>query len=191
MGARSHAGANADITFVGPAGVVYFRFDVPDLGSVLLFQTHTPLTPMLLQTQFRYYADAHIPRLLVSYIVGNWVSQWANDLMVYVELCASAFTCLRSCFGDVAACAGAGGASSWNCCHCAVCACAWGIVPVHRPHVTVPFPPPPCCSWENKIFMRKPLLVKVRAVYPGGACVFTRLCLRTAASLAPLPLPVA
>ena len=62
---------------------MFFRFDIPNMGNIVVFQTHTPLTPILLQTQFRYYADAHIPRLLVSYVVGNWVSQWSNDLLMW------------------------------------------------------------------------------------------------------------
>ncbi len=62
---------------------MFFKFVIPEVGNIVVFQTHTPLTPMLLQTQFRYYADAHIPRLLVSYVVGNWVSQWANDLLMW------------------------------------------------------------------------------------------------------------
>jgi cholesterol 7-dehydrogenase len=48
---------------------VFFHFKIPDMGEIILFQTHTPLEPMLLQTNFRYFADENIPRALVSYVV--------------------------------------------------------------------------------------------------------------------------
>jgi hypothetical protein len=57
----------------GPAGIVFFHFKIPDMGEILMFQTHTPLTPMLLQTNFRYFADENIPRALVSYVVRRSV----------------------------------------------------------------------------------------------------------------------
>jgi 3-Ketosteroid 9alpha-hydroxylase C-terminal domain len=38
---------------------------------------------MLLATHFTWFAEPHIPRFLVSYVVGNWVSQWANDLLMW------------------------------------------------------------------------------------------------------------
>lgn len=44
--------AQAVITFVGPAGVVFFTFDTP-IGSIILFQMHTPLEPLRLNTAFR------------------------------------------------------------------------------------------------------------------------------------------
>ena len=44
--------ADAVITFVGPAGLVYFSFDTP-IGSIILFQTHTPIDPLRLKTSFR------------------------------------------------------------------------------------------------------------------------------------------
>jgi len=74
--------ADAVITFVGPGGVVFFSFDTP-LGSILLLQTHTPETPMRLRTSFTWYASAKMPRMLVWYIVGNWIAQWQNDIFVW------------------------------------------------------------------------------------------------------------
>jgi len=83
MGKRLEgSGADATITFVGPASVVFFTFDTP-LGIIQLFQTHTPRGPLRLETQFRYYAEATMPRILVWYIVGNWVAQWQNDIMLW------------------------------------------------------------------------------------------------------------
>lgn len=75
--------AAALITFYGPAGVVTFRFTIPDLGEIVMFQTHLPLAPMLQKVDFRWYAEPKIPRLLVSYVVGNWVSQWQNDIAIW------------------------------------------------------------------------------------------------------------
>ncbi len=75
--------ALATITFFGPGGVVWFRIQVPDVGDILIYQTHLPLEPLALDVQFRWFADEHIPRALVSYIVGSWVSQWQADIAVW------------------------------------------------------------------------------------------------------------
>lgn len=74
--------ASAVITFIGPASVVFFTFETP-IGSIILFQMHTPLEPLRLQTSFRWYADAKMPRLLSWYIVGNWIAQWQNDIFIW------------------------------------------------------------------------------------------------------------
>ena len=74
--------ASAVITFIGPASLVYFTFETP-IGSIILFQTHTPLEPLRLKTCFRWYADARMPRLLSWYIVGNWIAQWQNDIFIW------------------------------------------------------------------------------------------------------------
>ena len=63
--------ASALITFVGPGGVVMFRFSVPDVGKIVMFQTHLPIGPLEQQVDFHWMADRKIPRLLVSYVVGN------------------------------------------------------------------------------------------------------------------------
>jgi cholesterol 7-dehydrogenase len=75
--------ASARITFYGPAGVVTFRFTIPDVGEILMFQTHLPVAPMLQKVDFHWFAEKKIPRWLVSYVVGNWVSQWKNDLAIW------------------------------------------------------------------------------------------------------------
>lgn len=74
--------AKAEITFVGPGGLVFFSFKTP-LGSLVLFHTHTPATPLRTVTSFRWYADSRMPRLLVYYVVGAWIAQWRNDIMVW------------------------------------------------------------------------------------------------------------
>jgi cholesterol 7-dehydrogenase len=75
--------ASAVITFVGPGGVVLFRFDVPDVGEIVMFQTHLPVGPLEQQVDFHWMADKKIPRLLVSYVIGNWVSQWREDIEIW------------------------------------------------------------------------------------------------------------
>ena len=75
--------ATAKITFHGPASVVTFHFKVPDMGEILMFQTHLPVAPLEQEVRFRWYADPKMPRWLASYVVGNWVSQWRNDLEVW------------------------------------------------------------------------------------------------------------
>jgi cholesterol 7-desaturase len=73
----------AKATFVGPAGVVMFRVTIPKMGDILFFQTHLPVQPLEQKVWFHWYATATMPRWLVYYVVGNWVSQWRNDLDVW------------------------------------------------------------------------------------------------------------
>lgn len=75
--------AQATITFYGPGAVVAFRISVPDMGDILIFQTHLPLGPLEQHVRFRWFADAHVPRPLVAYVVGNWVSQWREDISIW------------------------------------------------------------------------------------------------------------
>ena len=81
------SGASTVATFVGPASLVMFQITVPDVGSVLIAQTHTPLeapgAPMRLQVRFTWWSERTMGRLLTSYIVGNWVSQWWQDVSVW------------------------------------------------------------------------------------------------------------
>ncbi len=75
--------ATAKITFYGPASVVTFRFSVPDAGDILMFQTHLPAAPLEQQVNFQWFADRSMPRWLVFYVVGNWISQWRNDIAIW------------------------------------------------------------------------------------------------------------
>ncbi len=77
------AGASAVATFTGPGSVVNFRFDIPDLGKMELMQTHLPVGPLEQQVNFRWFADPKIPRLVAWYIVGNWISQWKQDIDIW------------------------------------------------------------------------------------------------------------
>jgi cholesterol 7-dehydrogenase len=80
---REWSRATAAIRFIGPGGVVAFTFDVPDRGRILMFHTHTPLAPLSQRVRFTWFADRRIPRLLASYIVGSWVSQWQGDIAIW------------------------------------------------------------------------------------------------------------
>ncbi len=75
--------ANAVIEFIGPGSVVLFRFSIPDVGEIVMFQTHLPVAPLEQQVDFHWLADVKIPRLLVSYVIGNWVSQWRQDIDIW------------------------------------------------------------------------------------------------------------
>ena len=75
--------ADATITFMGPGSVVTFDFQIPNLGRILMFQTHTPLSPVMQHVTFSWYAETCIPDVLVWYVVGNWIAQWIQDLMVW------------------------------------------------------------------------------------------------------------
>lgn len=77
------ADANAAICIAGPGGVVSFHFDVPRLGRIVLFQTHTPEAPLEQRVRFRWYAEPSIPRVLVEYVVGSWVTQWRQDVTIW------------------------------------------------------------------------------------------------------------
>jgi cholesterol 7-dehydrogenase len=77
------SGADAAIEFVGPGGVVVFTFDVPDFGGAIMFQSHTPLGPMAQQVRFTWFAERRMPRLIASYVIGNWISQWREDVPIW------------------------------------------------------------------------------------------------------------
>lgn len=74
---------DAVATFVGPASLIIFRISIPELGDVVFFQTHLPVRPLEQRVHFHWYATARLPRALVFYVVGNWVSQWRADVDVW------------------------------------------------------------------------------------------------------------
>eukprot|EP00127_Corallochytrium_limacisporum_P002111 Clim_evm5s108 gene=Clim_evmTU5s108 len=78
----SHTDAHAEIHFYGPGGVVFFHFFTP-LGNIILQHTHLPVEPLRQRTQFVWYAERSMPRALVSYVVGNWITQWSYDVLIW------------------------------------------------------------------------------------------------------------
>ena len=63
--------------------MVKFRFTIPDRGAIEMYQTHLPIEPLEQQVNFRWFADRRLPRWLVWYVVGNWISQWARDIAIW------------------------------------------------------------------------------------------------------------
>ena len=75
--------ARALITFLGPGSIVKFEFEIPRIGEITMFQTHTPLEALKQRVVFRWFAARKVPRILVSYVVGNWISQWRQDVEIW------------------------------------------------------------------------------------------------------------
>ena len=75
--------SRALITFLGPGSIVKFDFHVPRIGEVTMFQTHTPVEALKQRVTFRWFAAQRVPRILVSYVVGNWISQWRQDAKIW------------------------------------------------------------------------------------------------------------
>ncbi len=75
--------ASARVTCTGPASIVNFRITIPDAGEVEIVQTHLPVGPLEQQVDFHWFADRRMPRLLVWYVVGNWISQWQHDIQIW------------------------------------------------------------------------------------------------------------
>lgn len=77
------SGASAAIQLAGPGGVARFTFDIPDVGSIVMFQTHTPVAPLAQHVRFTWFSEPRVPRLLASYVVGSWVAQWGGDIRIW------------------------------------------------------------------------------------------------------------
>ncbi|MCA9719703.1 MAG: Rieske 2Fe-2S domain-containing protein [Myxococcales bacterium] len=77
------SGASVRVTLLGPGSTVWFRFTLPELGDIVMFQTHLPTAPLNQRVRFRWYADRRIPRPLVWYVVGHWISQWRADVEIW------------------------------------------------------------------------------------------------------------
>ena len=75
--------SRALITFLGPGSIVKFDFKVPKIGEIAMFQTHTPVASLKQRVTFRWFAPRRVPRIFVSYVVGNWISQWRQDLKIW------------------------------------------------------------------------------------------------------------
>ncbi len=78
-----NSGARATITFYGPGSLVTFRFRREEIGTIVMFQSHLPVAPLKQRVRFRWFAEPSIPRALVLYVVGTWVSQWREDIAIW------------------------------------------------------------------------------------------------------------
>ena len=74
---------NSVVSFYGPGSIVILRFALPGYGEIEICQTHLPIGPLELQTNFRWFANPTVPRWLIWYVVGNWVSQWHLDVLIW------------------------------------------------------------------------------------------------------------
>lgn len=79
----SGASASSHVTFHGPASLVWFRIRLANRGDIQLCQTHLPVAPLEQQVNYRWFADPQLPRWLVWYIVGSWISQWIQDIHIW------------------------------------------------------------------------------------------------------------
>eukprot|EP01087_Luapelamoeba_hula_P003954 TRINITY_DN1390_c1_g1_i1.p1 TRINITY_DN1390_c1_g1~~TRINITY_DN1390_c1_g1_i1.p1 ORF type:complete len:374 (-),score=53.75 TRINITY_DN1390_c1_g1_i1:489-1610(-) len=73
--------AVAEVTFVG-AAIYYFHFHT-DIGDVMLIQTNTPAKPLEQQVEFFWWSEKSMPWVIATYVVGNWIAQWKNDIEVW------------------------------------------------------------------------------------------------------------
>lgn len=79
--------ADAIVHFIGPS-IHRFLFVIPNVGQLVMWQTHLPLNThqgMAQQVRFRWYAGPSIPSALAWYVVGEWVSNWWADVRVWEE----------------------------------------------------------------------------------------------------------
>lgn len=75
--------AQARIHFIGPCGIMYMQFIIPNVGEIYILECHTPKAPLVTKTDFIWWADKNLPRALVWYVVGMWYSQWLNDIFIW------------------------------------------------------------------------------------------------------------
>mmetsp|Transcript_3957 Transcript_3957/g.11200 ORF Transcript_3957/g.11200 Transcript_3957/m.11200 type:complete len:455 (-) Transcript_3957:383-1747(-) len=82
-----HTTASVIVQFIGPA-LHRFVFTLPDLGQIVMIQSHLPLLEnrgLAQKVRFRWFASENIPNFLASYVVGEWVSNWWADVAVWEE----------------------------------------------------------------------------------------------------------
>jgi hypothetical protein len=62
---------------------MYFKFEIPKLGDICIVQTHTPINALSQKAGLTWYASPKIPKVLIWYIVGNWISQAIPDIEIW------------------------------------------------------------------------------------------------------------
>jgi phenylpropionate dioxygenase-like ring-hydroxylating dioxygenase large terminal subunit len=78
------SGAFAAVRFEGPGGIVRFDFRIDAGGGrIVMFQSHTPIAPLTQHVRFRWFSDSKASWLQAAFIVGNWVSQWRQDIRIW------------------------------------------------------------------------------------------------------------
>ena len=66
------------VTFTGVGSIMNLRITLPKVGVVETVLTNLPVAPLDQQVAFHWFADRSVPRLLVWYAVGGWISQWRH-----------------------------------------------------------------------------------------------------------------
>ena len=78
------SGALAVVRLEGPGGIIRFDFSLnAKPGRIVMFQSHTPIAPLTQRVRFRWFSDSDISKLQAAFIVGNWVSQWRQDIGIW------------------------------------------------------------------------------------------------------------
>ena len=78
------SGARAEVRFDGPGGVIRFDFTLDaGRGRVVLYQSHTPVAPLTQRVRFQWFSERRVPRWVASFVAGNWVSQWRQDIGIW------------------------------------------------------------------------------------------------------------
>lgn len=77
--------ARTRVTFTGAGSIVNLRITIPGAGDVEIVQSQLPLAPLEQQVDFVWFADRKVPRPLVWYTVGHWISQWRNDVRIWED----------------------------------------------------------------------------------------------------------
>ena len=78
------SGAHAKVRLDGPGSIVRFDFRLHrGRGRVVMFQSHTPIAPLTQHIRFRWFSEPQVPRALASFVVGNWISQWRQDIGIW------------------------------------------------------------------------------------------------------------
>jgi len=78
------SGARADVRLDGPGSIIRFDFTLNRGGGrVVLYQSHTPIAPLTQRVRFRWFSGRNVPKPLALFIVGNWVSQWRQDIGIW------------------------------------------------------------------------------------------------------------
>ncbi len=78
-------GATALIRIDGPGGFVRFDFDLNGRGRVVMMHSHTPIGPLSQHVRFKWWSEKRVPKLLASYVVGEWVTQWRQDVPIWED----------------------------------------------------------------------------------------------------------
>ena len=79
-----NSGADALVRLEGPGGIVRFDFSLRGRsGRVVMFQSQTPIAPLTQRVRFRWFSDSQVSNLQAAFIVGNWVSQWRQDIGIW------------------------------------------------------------------------------------------------------------